>query len=158
MENRFASFDLNGKVALVTSPAHGIGRACALALAQAGADIALGLHRLENDEGLADEIRGLGRKVLALQMSVSKLDEIQKAAADALAYFKHIDILVNNAGIGAPNPAEIVTEKDFEDTLAVNLKGTFFSCQAIGKIMINQRQGKIINISSQAGFVALPTE
>jgi NAD(P)-dependent dehydrogenase (short-subunit alcohol dehydrogenase family) len=72
--------------------------------------------------------------------------------------FKHIDILVNNAGIGAPNPAERVTERDFDDTLAVNLKGTFFTAQAVGKVMIKQRRGRIINISSQAGFVALPTE
>ncbi len=73
-------------------------------------------------------------------------------------HFKHIDILVNNAGIGAPNPAERVNEKDFDDTLNVNLKGTFFTSQAVGKIMIKQKRGRIINICSQAGFVALPTE
>jgi NAD(P)-dependent dehydrogenase (short-subunit alcohol dehydrogenase family) len=65
---------------------------------------------------------------------------------------------VNNAGIGAPNPAERVTEKDFDDTLNVNLKGTFFTAQAVGRIMINQKRGRIINMCSQAGFVALPTE
>ena len=65
---------------------------------------------------------------------------------------------MNNAGIGAPNPAERVIEKDFDETLAVNLKGTFFTAQTVGKVMIKQRRGRIINISSQAGFVALPTE
>jgi NAD(P)-dependent dehydrogenase (short-subunit alcohol dehydrogenase family) len=65
---------------------------------------------------------------------------------------------VNNAGIGAPNPAERVTEQDFDATLAVNLKGTFFTAQTVGQVMIKQRRGRIINISSQAGFVALPTE
>ena len=69
-----------------------------------------------------------------------------------------IDILVNNAGIGAPNKAENVTERDFDETINVNLKGTFFTAQAVGREMIRQRSGKIINISSQAGFVALETE
>jgi NAD(P)-dependent dehydrogenase (short-subunit alcohol dehydrogenase family) len=158
LEPKQASFDLNDKVALVTASAHGIGRACALALARAGADIILGLRDKTSDDGLCDEIRSLGRQVLPVQMNVTRIDEIQSAVAEAHAHFKRIDILVNNAGIGAPNPVEKVTEKDFDDTLAVNLKGTFFTCQAVGKYMIEQRQGKIINISSQAGFIALPTE
>jgi NAD(P)-dependent dehydrogenase (short-subunit alcohol dehydrogenase family) len=153
-----SSFDLNGKVALVTASAQGIGRACALALAKAGADIILGLRNKASDSELCAEIRSLGRQALPVQMNVTRLDEIQSAVAEAHAYFKHIDILVNNAGVGAPNPAENVTENDFDDTLAVNLKGTFFTSQAVGRIMIQQRQGRIINISSQAGFVALPTE
>jgi NAD(P)-dependent dehydrogenase (short-subunit alcohol dehydrogenase family) len=151
-------FDLSGKVALVTASAQGIGSACALALAKAGADIILGQRIKTSDSDLTAEIRSLGRQVLPVQMNVAHLDEIQSAVDEAFAYYKHIDILVNNAGIGFPNPAENVTEKDFDDTLAVNLKGTFFTSQIVGKIMIRQRQGKIINISSQAGFVALPTE
>jgi NAD(P)-dependent dehydrogenase (short-subunit alcohol dehydrogenase family) len=153
-----SAFDLSGRVALITASSQGIGRACALALAKAGADIILGQRTKNSDSDLCAEIRSLGRQVLAVQMNVSNLDEIQSAVAEAHAFFKHIDILVNNAGIGAPNAAEKVTEKDFDDTLMVNLKGTFFTSQAVGKIMIEQRQGKIINISSQAGFVALPTE
>lgn len=151
-------FDLSGKVALVTASARGIGSACALALAKAGADIVLGQRKKDSDSDLCAEIRSLGRQVLPVQMDVSSLEEIQNAVAEAHAFFKHIDILVNNAGIGAANPVEKVTEKDFDDTLAVNIKGTFFTCQAVGKIMIQQRQGRIVNISSQAGFVALPTE
>ena len=158
MEISTTSYDLTGKVALVTASARGIGRACALALARAGADIALGLRNISSGDELADEIRSLGRQVLPLQMDVTRLDEIQSAVAEAHAFFKHIDILVNNAGIGAPNPAEKVSEQDFDDTLAVNLKGTFFTSQAVGKIMIEQHQGRIINIGSQAGAVALPTE
>ena len=91
-------------------------------------------------------------------MDVTRLDEINAAVQVGFNYFKRIDILVNNAGIGAPNPAERVTEKDFDDTLNVNLKGTFFTSQAVGRIMIKQKRGRIINICSQAGFVALPTE
>ena len=152
------SFSLSGQVALVTGSGRGIGRACALALARAGADIILGLRRKDSGETLADEIRSLGRQVLSVQMDVSRLDEIEAAVQAGVEYFEHIDVLVNNAGIGKPNPAEKVLEKDFDDTLEVNLKGTFFTAQAVGKVMIQQRQGRIINISSQAGFVALPTE
>jgi NAD(P)-dependent dehydrogenase (short-subunit alcohol dehydrogenase family) len=79
--------------------------------------------------------------------------------AEVLAQFGRVDILVNNAGIGPPNPAEQVSEADFDATLAVNLKGTFFVTQHVGRAMIAAgRGGKIINLSSQAGFVALPTE
>jgi NAD(P)-dependent dehydrogenase (short-subunit alcohol dehydrogenase family) len=78
--------------------------------------------------------------------------------ARALEQFGRIDILVNNAGIGPPNLAENVTEADFDDTLAVNLKGTFFVTQEVGRSMIANRRGKIVNLSSQAGFVGLPSE
>ena len=104
------------------------------------------------------QIQEMGREVLPVQMDVTRLDEITSAVQEGLQYFKRIDILVNNDGIGAPNPAEHVTEKDFDDTLDVNLKGTFFTAQAVGRVMIKQKRGRIINICSQAGFVALPTE
>ena len=152
------SFSLAGQVALVTASSKGIGRACALALAHAGADIILGLRQIATGQALVRQIQKMGREVLPVQMDVSSMDEIAAAVQAGLQHFKHIDILVNNAGIGAPNPAERVTERDFDDTLAVNLKGTFFTAQAVGKVMIKQRRGRIINISSQAGFVALPTE
>ena len=87
-----------------------------------------------------------------------KLAEIKEGVREAYRHFSRIDILVNNAGIGAPNPAEKVTEKDFDDTVAVNLKGTFFVSQAVGALMMEQKSGAIINIGSQAGAIALPTE
>jgi NAD(P)-dependent dehydrogenase (short-subunit alcohol dehydrogenase family) len=149
---------LKGQIALITGAGKGIGRACAMAFARAGADIILGLKNKNEPGEIIDEIREIGRAVLPLQMDVSKLDEIHAAIRTGHDHFKRIDILVNNAGIGAPNPAENVTEQDFDETLNVNLKGTFFTAQAVGRIMIKQRYGRIINISSQAGFVALPTE
>ena len=158
MTNWKAAVDLSGKIALVTASARGIGRACALTLAEAGADVILGLREKSSGEGLAQEIRALGRQALPVQMDVTRMDQIQAAVAQGIAYFGRIDILVNNAGMGAPNPAEKVTEQDFDDTLAVNLKGTFFTCQAVGRHMIAQRSGRIINIGSQAGTVALATE
>jgi len=152
------SFRLTGQVALVTASARGIGKACALALAQAGADIILGLRNKDSAQVLVRQIQTIGRDVLPVQMDVTQMQEILEGVQAGVKHFHRIDILVNNAGIGAPNPAERVNEKDFDETLAVNLKGTFFTAQAVGRVMIKQRHGRIINISSQAGFVALPTE
>ena len=154
----FPRFDLNDRMALVTGAARGLGRAISLALANSGADIALGLRDVRSDAGLAAEVRFLGRRVLPLQMDVSKTDQIFRAVDETVKEFGRIDILVNNAGIAPENPAEKVREEDFEATLAVNLKGTFFASQAAGRVMIKQRKGTIINMSSQAGFAALPTE
>ncbi|MFI5153570.1 MAG: SDR family NAD(P)-dependent oxidoreductase [Chitinophagales bacterium] len=150
--------DLKGRVAMVTGAARGIGRACALALAEAGADIAMGLRKLSEDHGLRKEIEAMGRKALPLQMDVSELDQIRNAVEKAGEYFGKIDILVNNAGIAPGNYIESVNEKDFDLTLAVNLKGTFFVSQLVGEWMIKNKYGRIINLSSQAGFIALPTE
>src|SRR5882757_2476283 len=149
----FPSFELTGQVALVTGAARGLGRAISLALAHAGADVALGLRDAKADGGLAAEIRAL-----ALQMDMTKLDQVQWAVAETTREFGRLDILVNNAGLGPENPAEKVREEDFDLTVAVNLKGTFFASQAAGRVMIRQGSGKIINMSSQAGFAALPTE
>jgi len=150
--------NVKGKIALVTGAARGLGRACALALAEAGADIALGLRDVNADRGLVKEIEALGRKVLPLQMNVSKMEEIHSAFDKIKEYYKRLDIVVNNAGVAPENLAENVTEKDFDYTLAVNLKGTFFISQSAGTFMIEQQYGRIINLSSQAGFIALPGE
>jgi NAD(P)-dependent dehydrogenase (short-subunit alcohol dehydrogenase family) len=143
---------------LVTGAARGIGRSCALACAHAGADIALGLRDRASGEALKAEIEALGRRALPLQMDVAKLDEITAAVAAAHRHFGRIDVLVNNAGIAPENLAENVTEADFDATLAVNLKGTFFTAQAVGRLMIAQKSGRIVNVSSQAGSTALRGE
>src|SRR6201993_3078814 len=154
----YPQFGLSGRVALVTGAARGLGRAISLALANAGADVALGLRDVQADSGLAAEIRKLGRKALPLQMDMRSMDQISRAVDETTKQFGRIDVLVNNAGIAPENPAENVSEEDFDATLAVNLKGTFFTSQAVGRVMIKQKNGKIINMSSQAGFAALPTE
>jgi len=151
-------FDLTGQVALVTGAARGLGNAIALALAQAGADVALGLRDHASGAELASQIRALGRKALPLQMDITQRAQITAAVAEAIAHFGRIDILVNNAGVGPPAPATEVTEADFDHTLNVNLKGTFFVSQEVGRHMIQNRSGKIVMLSSQAGFVGLPTE
>jgi NAD(P)-dependent dehydrogenase (short-subunit alcohol dehydrogenase family) len=154
----YPRFDLGGQVALVTGAARGLGRAISLALAHAGADVALGLRDLNADAGLAAEIRKMGRKALPLQMDMSKMEQIFGAVDETVKELGRIDILVNNAGIAPENPAEKVREEDFDATLAVNLKGTFFANQAAGRVMIERRRGKIINMGSQGGFAALPGE
>jgi NAD(P)-dependent dehydrogenase (short-subunit alcohol dehydrogenase family) len=154
----YPQFGLSGKVALVTGAARGLGRAISLALAHAGADVALGLRDVKADLGLAEEIRQMGRKTLPLQMDMRRMEQISSAVEEAARVFGRIDILVNNAGIAPENPAENVREEDFDETLAVNLKGTFFASKAVGRRMIQQKSGTIINMGSQAGFVALPTE
>ena len=150
-------FSLAGKVALVTGAARGIGKACALALAQAGADVVLGLRDSSTGQDVFQQIHEMGRKVLPVQMDVSKLAEINRAVDEVVQAFGRIDILVNNAGVGKTNPVEQVTEADFDHIISVNLKGTYFTAQAVGKIMIKQRQGRIINLGSQAGEVAIST-
>jgi len=156
--NEYPKFDLTGQVALVTASARGLGRAISLALAHAGADVALGLRDITTGNDLAAEIEALGKRVLPLQMDMTRLDQIFRAVSETAAHFGRLDILVNNAGIAPENLAENVREEDFDLTLAVNLKGTFFASQAAGRVMIRQNYGRIINMSSQAGFAALPTE
>ncbi|HTX72183.1 MAG TPA: glucose 1-dehydrogenase [Rectinemataceae bacterium] len=158
MSGATSGINLEGRVALVTACATGIGRACALALAAAGADLLLGLHDRGRDGNLVVELQALGRRVLPLQMDQSSLSQVREAVDLGIGTFGRIDILVNNAGIGAPNPASEVTEEDFDQTVAVNLKGSFFTSQAVGRHMISRGSGCIVNICSQAGFVALPTE
>ena len=158
MSDSFPKFELTDQVAIVTGAGRGLGRAIALALANAGADVALGLLDVNRDNDLAAEIESLGRRALRLQMDVTNLEQVQRAVEDTVAHFGRLDILVNNAGGGFNNLVEDVPEHEFDRTVAQNLKGTFFASQAAGKVMMQQKYGRIINMSSQAGFVALPTE
>ena len=154
----FPRFDLTGQVSLVTGAARGLGRAISLALAHAGSDVALGLRDVNTATDLVNEIQNMGRKALRLQMDVTRLDQISRAIQDTADCFGRLDILINNAGVAPENLAENYREEDFDITLAVNLKGTFFCSQAAGRLMICQKSGRIINLGSQAGFAALPGE
>jgi NAD(P)-dependent dehydrogenase (short-subunit alcohol dehydrogenase family) len=147
-------FGLEGQVCLVTGAARGIGRAIAVALAEAGARVALGLRDVDTGAELAEQIGAL-----PLQMDVTDLSQVEQAVAATRSHLGRLDVLVNNAGIGPPEtPAEEVSVDDFDATVALNLKGTFFASQAAGRVMIEQGSGRIVNLSSQAGFVALPGE
>jgi NAD(P)-dependent dehydrogenase (short-subunit alcohol dehydrogenase family) len=142
----------------VTGAARGIGRAIAGALADAGADVAIGVKVPGSGAGAVAEVEALGRRAVEVRMDVTRLDEIGQAVDAVVERLGRLDILVNNAGLGPANPAEDVREADFDLTMAVNVKGTFFASQAAGRVMIRQGYGRIVNLSSQAGFVALPTE
>jgi NAD(P)-dependent dehydrogenase (short-subunit alcohol dehydrogenase family) len=151
-------FSLVGKVALVTGASRGIGRACALACASAGADVVLGVRNVSHADDLKREIESMGRKVLPVKLDLTRLSDIDHAVSSAIDRFGKIDILVNNVGVGPGNPAEHVTEKDFDLTLDVNLKGTFFLTQAVVRTMMPRKMGVVVNISSQAGTVTLAGE
>jgi NAD(P)-dependent dehydrogenase (short-subunit alcohol dehydrogenase family) len=151
-------FDLDGRVALVTGAARGLGRAISLALADAGADVALGLRDASSSGDLEQEIESMGRAALPVQMDMMDLAQVREAVDAVVERFGRLDIMVNNAGVAPQNPAEDVTEDDFDRTVRVNLKGTFFASQAAGRVMAREGSGRIVNMSSQAGFVALPGE
>jgi NAD(P)-dependent dehydrogenase (short-subunit alcohol dehydrogenase family) len=154
----FPDFRLDGQTALVTGAARGLGRAIALALAHAGADVALGLRDARTADDLVAEIEALDRRAVPLAMDMGDLDQVRAAIAEAGQRLGRLDVLVNNAGIAPGNPALEATEADFDATVAINLKGTFFACQAAARQMIDQGGGRIVNLGSQAGAVALPGE
>jgi NAD(P)-dependent dehydrogenase (short-subunit alcohol dehydrogenase family) len=149
---------LQGKIALVTGASKGIGRGCAVELARAGCSVALGLHSIDRDEGVLEEVLSHGVDALRLQLDVRQKSQIDQAVQQAIDHFTRIDILVNNAGGGRIGWATDITEEDFDFIVDANLKGTFFMSQAVGRKMIAQKSGQIVNIGSQAGATALPTE
>lgn len=149
----FPSLDVKGKIAIVAGASRGIGRTLALGLGNAGADVVVSSRTVPDLESLADEIRAMGRKALVQPVDLTKLTDIQTLADAAMAEFGRIDILVNNAGININKSALEMTEEDWDFVLDTNLKSYFFSSQIIGRLMVEQRKGKIINISSTFGLV-----
>lgn len=157
MSQDYSSFGLQGKVAVVTGPSQGIGRACAIAFAQAGADLVLVEHPDFHHEALKElvsEIEGMGRKTVVAPTDVTNVAQITAMAETAKNAYGHVDILVNNAGWTDTTPAVDVTEEEWDRTLDVCLKSAFFCCQAIARIMIPQGGGKIVNIGSNFGVTA----
>ncbi|OPL08045.1 MAG: beta-ketoacyl-ACP reductase [delta proteobacterium ML8_F1] len=146
--------NLKGKTAVVTGGSRGIGKAIALGLAQKGADIALNYtERKESALEVQGEILALGVRCEIYQADVSREDSV-KAFVEALqADFPRIDILVNNAGITRDGPVVRMSEEDFTRVLDINLKGTFLMSKYLGKLMMKQREGRIINIASVVGLM-----
>ena len=149
------NFRLDGRSAVVTGATRGIGRGVAAMLAAAGASVAVAGRDLAAAGRLADEILSDGGVAWPVRLDVTDLDGIAQTMAATREHFGSLDILVNNAGLGANHPAEDVTERDWDEMMDVNLKGLFFSCQAAGRIMLEQGRGRIINVSSQAGVVGI---
>jgi NAD(P)-dependent dehydrogenase (short-subunit alcohol dehydrogenase family) len=151
-------FSLSGKTVMVTGASRGIGKAIAEACAASGADLILGVRRESDAAGLLMASRAAGLRAMAVTIDLPNLDQARASIAKAYAEMGRIDVLVNNVGIGPENLAVDVTEPDFDMTVDVNLKGTFFMSQAVARLMKAQGGGRIINISSQAGSVVLKGE
>src|SRR3989442_7374591 len=150
-------FSLEGKVAVVTGSSRGIGRAIAEALAGAGAAVTVNGRDSETTRTAASEIAATGARSLAVSADVSNAADVERLIQTTVTTFGRLDILVNNAGISAYfKPAETMTEAEWDDIMKVNLKGVFLCCQAAGRMMIPQKSGRIINISSIGSQVALP--
>src|SRR5262249_42320476 len=154
-----ASMRLAGKVAVVTGGGSGIGRGIVLALAREGADIALPDIQVLNAEKTADEVKTLGRKVLAMKTDVTSSADVKTMMDRTRDVLGKIDILVNNAGMAAPPgmPFTNNTEEDWDRAFAVNTKSVFLTCKAIAPYLIERKAGRIINIASIAGPLAAPT-
>jgi 3-oxoacyl-[acyl-carrier protein] reductase len=146
--------ELKGRVALVTGSSRGIGRAIALALARAGANVAVNyLNRAAEAQAVESEILRLGRKCICIQADVSSSSDVERLVKTAEEKLGAIDILVNNAGIARPQPIEEITERDWDEVIAANLKPCFLLTQAVLPRMRARKWGRIINLSSVAAQV-----
>ena len=150
----YSSFQLQDKVAIVTGPTQGIGAVLAVALAEAGCHLALASRNPQALEAMAEKVRAVDRRALVVPTDLTQVPQIQAMAAKVREEFGQVDILVNNAAWTATTPALDVTEDEYDRTLDTSLKGLFFTCQAVGRIMVEQRRGKIINIGSTLALTA----
>lgn len=149
-------FSLIGKTALIIGASRGLGQGMAKALAEAGADLALVARSVSSLEAFAEEVKGLNRRCLVLPKDISKPSEIQEVVKRVIDAFGKIDILINSQGTQVRKPAFEMTEQDWDGLMSVNLKSVFFACQAVGKEMVKQSKGKIINVASLTSVIGLP--
>jgi 3-oxoacyl-[acyl-carrier protein] reductase len=142
---------VSGRVALITGASQGIGRACALALAEGGASLALAARNQEKLAAVAQEVEARGGQAAAFRMDVAQEDDVKAAVKAALERFGKIDILVNNAGVTKDTLLMRMKRSDWDAVLQTNLSGAFFCTQAVIGSMLKQRWGRVINISSVFG-------
>ena len=147
---------LNGKAAFVTGAGKGLGRAIALGLARAGADVAIVSRTRKDLDSLADELRALGRQALVAVADVTRSAEVDAAVAKMVEQFGRLDIVVHSAGGSLRKPSLGLTDADWDYVMAANLTSTFLVCRAAGKVMTLRRSGSIINIASAAGLRGRP--
>lgn len=149
-------FSLAGKVAIVTGAGRGIGKGIALAFAEAGADVACISRTGSEIEAAATEIRAMGRKALALPCDVQDSEQVENMVKGTVQEFGRIDILVNNAGAGFFRPVMQMSQRAFEAVLRHNLTSTFICSKAVAKVMLEQKAGSIINISTRDSIIPCP--
>jgi gluconate 5-dehydrogenase len=151
-------FDLSGRVAIVTGGSIGLGRQMAQGLAELGANLVLCSRKKERCEQAAEELNRLGVQTLAVACDVKNPDQVRAVVEGAIAQFGRIDILINNAGTSWGAPVEEMRLEHWNKVIETNLTGTFLFSQAVGKFMVPQHRGKIINITSVAGMHGAPPE
>ncbi|MBW1710503.1 MAG: SDR family oxidoreductase [Deltaproteobacteria bacterium] len=151
-----SQFCLEGKVALITGGSRGIGEVTAIGFAKAGADVVVASRKLPGLETVAGAVTDIGRKALAVEAHIGRMDQIRNLVEKVVAEFGRIDILVNNAGTSIAASAMDIEEKAWDAVMNLNLKGLFFLSQAAARIMKNNGGGKIINVASIDGYEAQP--
>jgi len=149
-------FDLRGKVAVVTGGAGGIGQSLALGLADAGADVIVVSRDITKLKTVASRIQEKGRKSLAVSADITDENAVKNMVSTVIKEFSRIDILVNGAGLAIRKPADSFPIDEWQRVMDVNTRGTFLCCQAVGQVMLKQKSGKIINVSSVRGRYGLP--
>src|SRR3990172_4463099 len=159
IEEIFSPNILKGKISIVTGAGRGLGRTMALALSRAGSDLVLTARHQEEIDRTAKEIKGLGRKALAIKADVTKSDDVSRMVDRATAEFGKVDVLVNNAGQNASYvnyPFEEIPEDEWTNMIQTNVTGVFLVTQGVGRTMLARGAGKIINIASTFGVRAVP--
>ena len=146
------NLSLEGQVAIVTGGGTGIGRGIALEFAKAGADVVVASRKLANLEKVAEEVRALGRRSLAVQTDISRKTDVDNLVQKVMGEFGAIDILVNNAAVLGKFSLLEAPEDEWDRVIDTNLKGYYLCCQAVGKRMVERKRGNIINIASTAAF------
>jgi NAD(P)-dependent dehydrogenase (short-subunit alcohol dehydrogenase family) len=152
--NAIELFNLTGRKALVTGAGRGIGRVMAISLAQIGCDIAILEKNVKDARNVAEEIKKLGRKAVAIKVDVTKKADVEKAFSAAAKQLGRLDIVINNAGVCIHEAAEDTPEEHYDFVVDTDMKGVFLCCQAAAALMKPQKKGSIINIASMSGSIA----
>lgn len=148
-------FDLSGKVALVTGASSGLGLQFAKTLAGQGADVAICARREDRLASLKAEIEAMGRRCVAVRCDVNEIEDIKNVVSETVKQLGTIDILINNAGVGAVSPAELQTDEEWYRVINTNLNAVYFFAREVGKVMVDKKYGKIINVGSIHSNVAM---
>lgn len=146
-------FNLEGEIAIVTGASQGLGEEMAIALSEVGANVVVVDIQSEKGENVSEKIKSLGRESIFVKCDVSNEKEVEKMVSEVLNKFGKIDILVNNAGIVSNYPAEEMTLEEWEKIINIDLTSVFICSQKVGRVMIKQKKGVIVNIASMSGII-----